>query len=154
VSSFNLSLRGFDEAVSQQDFGQPVFDTTRYDVCVYGDAQNLVAQMIVARGFDTCGEKQKTCWKLLGDKGYRYDDPGLDSGGIGSIVAQGGEAGKGSLQVKGRRKKGEDRLPRMTGNLAGDTQATVQVMVSDGRCFGAVLPDVQRADEGQFKAKK
>ena len=42
----------------------------------------------------------------------------------------------------------------MTGNLAGDTQATVQVMVSDGRCFGAVLPDVQRADEGQFKAKK
>jgi hypothetical protein len=30
----------------------------------------------------------------------------------------------------------------------------VQVMVSDGRCFGAVLPDVKRADGANFKAGK
>ena len=154
VAGFSLALRGFEEAVSQADFGQPLFDTTRYDICVYGAEDDLVAQMIVPRGFDTCGEKEKTCWKAIGDKGYRYTDPGLDSGGIGSIVAQGGAAGKGSLQVRGRRKRDEDRLPRMTGNLAGDGQATVQVMVDDGRCFGAVLPDVMRADEDEFKAKK
>jgi cysteine-rich repeat protein len=154
VSGFNLSLKSFDEAVSQSDFGLPVFDTTRYDVCVYGETDELVAQMIVPRGFDTCGEKQKSCWSVIGEKGYKYSDPGLDSSGIGSIVAVGGAAGKGGVQVKGRRKKGEDRLPRMTQALQDHTRATVRVMVSDGRCFGAELPDVKRADGEKFQAKK
>jgi hypothetical protein len=110
--------------------------------------------MIVPRGFDTCGEKQKSCWQSIGDRGYKYSDPGLDSGGIGSIVAIGGPAGKGSLQVRGKRKRGEDRLPRMTGALEGHTRATVQVMVSDGRCFGAELPQVKRADGDKFQASK
>jgi cysteine-rich repeat protein len=154
VSGFSLSLKSFGEAVSQSDFGLPVFDTTRYDVCVYGQDDDLVAQMIVPRGFDTCGEKGKSCWQSLGDRGYKYSDPGLDSAGIGSIVAVGGAAGKGSLQVRGKRKRGEDRLPRMTGALEGDTSATVQVMVSDGRCFGAELPEVKRADGEKFQARK
>ena len=154
AASFNLALRGFEEAVTQPDFGQPVFDTTRYDVCVYGEQDDLVAQMIVSRGFDTCGKKQNACWRQLGDDGYRYDDPDLEAAGIGSIVAEGGAPGKGSLRVSGRRKKDEDQLPRMTGELEGDGRATVQVMVSNGRCFGAALPKVERTTEGQFKAKK
>ncbi len=154
VSGFNLSLKGFGEPVSQADFGQPLFDTTRYDVCVYDESDALVAQMIVPRGFDTCGEKEKSCWTAVGDKGYKYSDPGLDSSGIGSIVVVGGPAGKGSVQVKGKRKKGEDRLPRMTAVLQDDARVAVRVMVSDARCFGAELPDVKRADESKFQAKK
>jgi cysteine-rich repeat protein len=154
VSSLSLSLKGWSEAVTQADFGQPLFDTTRYDVCVYDAADELVAQMIVPRGFDTCGEKEKSCWRPLGDDGYRYNDPGLDSGGIGSIVAVGGKAGKGQVQVKGRRKPGEDRLPRMTEQLAGETAVSVRVMVSGARCFGADLTDVKRADEDRFQASK
>jgi cysteine-rich repeat protein len=154
AASFQLALRAFGEPVTQPDFGQPVFDTTRYDVCVYGQEDELVAQMIVSRGFDTCGKKERACWQEHGNEGFRYQDPDLDAAGIGSIVAEGGAAGKGSLRVSGRRKKGEDGLPRMTQSLEGDGRATVQVMVSDGRCFGAELPNVQRATEGQFKAGK
>jgi cysteine-rich repeat protein len=154
-AGFSATLRGFSEAVAVEDFGQPLFDLTRYDICVYDDQDELAAQLIVARGFDVCGEKEKSCWSALGDKGYKYNDPGLDSAGIGSIVARSGPAGKGSVQVKGRRKRDEDRLPRMTGNLAGSASATVQVMVSDGgRCFSAELPNVKRADEERFQATK
>ena len=65
-----------------------------------------------------------------------------------------GAAGKGSVRVTGRRKRDEDRLPRMTGALQGSTKATVQVMVSDGSCFSAELQNVKRADEGKFQATK
>jgi len=154
AAGFSASLRGFSEAVAVEDFGQPLFDLTRYDICVYDGSDALVAQMIVPRGFDTCGRKEKSCWKQLGDDGYKFTDPDLDSAGIGSIVVRGGKLGKGSVQVKGRRKRDADRLPRMTGDLAGSTHATVQVMVSGARCFGAELPNVKRADEGKFQANK
>jgi len=154
AAGFSATLRGFDGAVALEDFGQPLFDLTRYDICVYDGDDDLVAQLIVARGFDVCGKKEKSCWQQVGDKGYKYTDPDLDSAGIGSIVVKGGAAGKGSVAVKGRRKRDEDRLPRMTGALQGSTKATVQVMVSDGSCFSAELPNVKRADEGKFQAAK
>jgi cysteine-rich repeat protein len=154
VARLALKLQGFDEAVAQSDFGDPVFQTTRFDVCVYGESDDLVAQMIVDRGFDTCGEKQQTCWKPIGEKGYRYSDKSMDSAGIGSILAVGGKAGQGKVQVKGQRTKKSRRLPRMAGALEGDSRATIQVVASDGRCFGAELPNVKRAENGQFKARK
>jgi cysteine-rich repeat protein len=154
AAGFSATLRGFDGAVALEDFGQPLFDLTRYDICVYDGEDDLVAQLIVARGFDVCGKKEKSCWQQVGDRGYKYTDPDLDAAGIGSIVVQGGAAGKGSVRVKGRRKRDEDRLPRMTGALQGSTRATLQVMVSDGSCFGAELPNVKRADEGSFRATK
>jgi cysteine-rich repeat protein len=160
AANFSANLRGWSEAVAVEDFGQPLFDITRYDICVYDGNDELVGQMIVARGFDVCGPKEKSCWSAIGDKGVKYNDPDLDSGGIGSIVAQSGAAGKGSLAVKGRRKRDEDRLPRMTEALAGSSKATIQVMVSDDgisiddACFSAELPNVKRAEEGRFQATK
>jgi cysteine-rich repeat protein len=160
AAGFSASLRGWSEAVAVEDFGQPLFDITRYDICVYDGQDDLVGQMIVPRGFDVCGRKEKSCWQALGDKGLKYNDPDLDSSGIGSIVAQSGAAGKGSLSVKGRRKKDEDRLPRMTEALQGSSKATVQIMVSDdgttldGPCFSAELPNVKRAEENRFQATK
>jgi cysteine-rich repeat protein len=155
VAGFNASLRGFDEATVKEDFGFPTFDLTRYDICVYDGADELVAQLIVPRGFDTCefGRKERSCWSDLKD-GYAYKDPDLDSSGVGSIVAHGGDVGKGSVSVKGRRKRGEDRLPRMTQQLSGSSKATVQVMVSDGLCFSAELTNVKRADDEHFQGSK
>ena len=154
AAGFSATLHGWSEAVALEDFGQPLFDLTRYDICVYDGSDDLVAQLFVPRGFDTCGKKEKSCWQALGDKGYKFTDPDLDSSGVGSIVGQSGAAGKGSLSVKGRRKRDEDRLPRMTGALEGSSKATVQVMVSDGRCFSAELPNVKRAEEDGFQASK
>ena len=160
AAGFSASLRGWSEAVPVEDFGQPLFDITRYDICVYDGNDDLVGQMIVPRGFDTCGPKDKSCWSAIRDTGLKYNDPDLDSSGIGSIVAQSGAAGKGSLSVKGRRKRDEDRLPRMTQALEGSNKATVQIMVSDdgtsldGPCFSAELPNVKSADENKFSASK
>jgi cysteine-rich repeat protein len=152
AEGFSTSLSGFDGATTVDDFGQPLFNTTRYDICVYDGSDALVAQMIVPRGFDVCGKKQKGCWQPIRDTGYKFSDPDLDSAGIGSIIVQSGDAGKGSVRVKGKRKKDEDQLPRMTGNLQNSTKARVQVMVSDGSCFSVELPNVKHADEGRFQA--
>jgi cysteine-rich repeat protein len=154
AAGFSASLQGFDSEVTVEDFGQPVFDLSRYDICVYDGADDLVAQLMVPRGFDVCGKKERACWQQMGDKGYRFNDPELDSDGIGSIVMERGAAGKGSVRVKGRRKRREDELPRMTNALAGSTKATVQVMVSDGSCFSAELPKVKHAEERKFQATK
>lgn len=154
AASFRATLRGFSEAVSLEDLGQPVFDLSRTDICVYDGDDDLVAQLMVPRGFDRCGKKDKACWRQIGAKGYKFSDPDLDSAGVGSIVLMSGAAGKGSVRVKGRRSRNENRLPRMTGSLEGSTRATVQVMVSDGRCFSAELPTVKRAEPEKFQAKK
>jgi cysteine-rich repeat protein len=154
VAGFSANLKGWNEEIVREDFGLPTFDLTRYDICVYDGADELVAQMIVPRGFDTCGRKEKSCWSDLGQDGYKFSDPDLESAGIGSILTHGGKIGRGSLSVKGRRKRDADRLPRMTEQLAGSTHATVQVMISDGRCFSAELPNVKKNDEGSFSANK
>jgi hypothetical protein len=109
---------------------------------------------MVPRGFDVCGKKMRACWQQLKDKGYKFTDPDLDSAGIGSIVMESGAAGKGSVVVRGRRKRHEDELPRMTNALAGAANATVQVMVSDGSCFSAEFENVKRADDRKFQATK
>jgi cysteine-rich repeat protein len=153
VGSLNLSIGGFSEEVSQLDFGDPVFDTTRYDLCIYGQDDRLRSQLIVSRGFRSCGEKKQSCWKLVRDQGYLYRDPDLTASGVGSMLLLGGSPGAGKIEVRGRRTKESQRLPRISGVLAGHTRASLRLMVGGGRCVSASLDDVQIADENRFRAR-
>ena len=152
--SFSLELGAFAEGTTALDFGNPVFDTTRFDLCVYGEGnRQLVGQLIVDRGFDVCGPKETTCWKLVGDAGYRYKDKDRIASGVGEMVLVAGPAGGGELRVTAKRTKKNPRMPRMTETLANDSAATIRLMSSDGRCLAATLGDVQRADDGRFVAR-
>lgn len=147
---FAVELGAFAEDVEALDFGNPVFDTTRFDLCVYGASDDLVGQLIVDRGFGLCGPKDETCWKPLDDRGYRYKDKERLAGGIGEMLLLAGPAGDGEIRVGAKRTKKSQRLPRMTQALAGGTQAEIRLMSSHGRCVAATLDDVKRADEGRF----
>lgn len=109
-----------------------------------------MGQLIVNRGFDVCGPKDRACWKLVEDRGYRYEDKERLAGGIGQMLLEGGPAGDGSIRVTAKRTKKSPRLPRMTEALAGDALAEIRLMSNHGRCFAATLDAVKRADEGRF----
>lgn len=147
--SFSLAFGAFAEDVDAQDLGNPVFDTARFDFCVYGEGE-LVGQLIVDKGFGLCGPKDETCWKPLDDRGYRYKDKERVSAGIGEIEIVAGPAGEGEIRVGAKRTKKSQRLPRMTEALAGDAAAEIRLMSSHGRCVAANLEEVKRAEPGRF----
>jgi len=153
LASLRLSIGEFAEEVSQLDFGDPVFDTTRYDLCIYNQNNSLISQFIVSRGFRTCGERRQSCWKLVRDQGYLYRDPDLGASGIGSMLLLGGQPGAGKIEVRGRRTKKSQNLPRVTVGLVGHTRASLRLMVGGGRCISATLDDVLIADENRFRAR-
>ena len=152
-----LKLAKWGEVVGQADFGAPTFDSSRWDVCIYDQGENLIGELFIDRGFQLCGPKDETCWKAIGDKGYKYKDKLAESSGVRAISAVGApKPGKGKLQVQGSNKerRNQRRLPTYFARvLEGHTSATVRVMVSDGRCYGAQLPIVKKADGEQFRAK-
>lgn len=147
-------LQGFGSATSQADLGDPVAGATRYDLCLYDGADQVVAELNVSRAGTSCGSKP--CWKARGTTGYGYKDPAAAADGVQKITAAGGAAGKGKLQVQAgnKAKKGQTALPTgVTAALAGATSARLQVRTSDAECFEAVLGRVSKSDATEFKAK-
>lgn len=153
VGSMKLALGDFAEDVARSDFGDPVFDTTRYDLCVYNQNDRLIAQFLVDRGFRTCGKKQKACWGPLRDKGYRYRDSERVASGIDSLVLLGGPAGGGNVSASGRRTQKAKSLPLVTRNLENNSRASLRLMIDNGRCIAATLDDVKVAKEHRFRAR-
>jgi hypothetical protein len=146
-------LKKLAPALTQSDFGDPSSGTTGYALCVYGQAGGLLARMIVDRAGDTCGIKP--CWAPVSTKGYKYNDKLLAADGIQKIVFRGGDPGKGQVVELGKNKAtaGFTALPTgIAPALLGHAQATVQILDSRGRCFGATLTNVKQADGLVFKA--
>ena len=149
------ALKRLASTVGLNDLGHPVSGSTRYDVCIYNQANALVGEMTVDRAGQTCGTRP--CWKVLGSNGYRYADKNLSADGIQMIVAKSGAAGKGSVKLKGanRASKGQTSLP--TGIAAAlqapNAGATLQVVTDDAGCFESVLTNVTRNSAQQFSAR-
>jgi len=151
------SLKGFELATMLSDFGDPVGGTTAYDLCVYDDQAQLVTALGVRRGGQSCGARQKSCWKAKGGKGWSYRDPDSSADGVKKLSVTSGAEGKGKLQLLAgnRLKKNQFSLPAGTASaLEGAEGATLQVRASDGSCFGAALGTVKKSDGEQFKATK
>jgi len=151
---WKAKLKGFDGATAASDFGDPVADTTRYDVCLYGDSGQLVSELSVDRAGQTCGKKP--CWKDKRGKGFSYKDKESSADGVKTAKVASGPTGKGKLQVKAGNKarRGQAALPTGTAKaLDGATSATLQVLAGGATCFEAFLSTVKKADGFQFKAK-
>jgi hypothetical protein len=149
-------LRSFAAATTQADFGSPLAGDTRYALCVYDAADVLVSALVVDRAGETCGPKAKPCFEDKRGKGWSYKDPAAAASGVRALGATSGPAGKGKLLVKAgnHAAKGQIALPTgVAAALQAASSATLQLLVSDGACFGATLRNVSVADGLQFKAK-
>ncbi len=149
-------LKKLKSAVTQGQFGDPVFSETDVAVCVYDDAGTLSGEFLVERAVaELCGTPPKWCWTAISDKGYKYGDKDAAADGILKMTLKGGNAGKGAVVVIGKNnpKKGQTSLPTgIAPLLLNNTQATVQVLTSDASCFGITTTDVKKADGTSFKA--
>ena len=149
-------------ALDQLDFGNPVDPGgTRYMVCLYDDADTLIAQFDLDRAGDLCGGKP--CWLPIGGfppegTGYQYRDKELSADGLQQLKFKGGAAGKSKIQIRAANNaaKGYDSLQTMlTDGLELATAATVQVHGDDlTPCQAATLTDVRRTTRDFFHARK
>ena len=148
-----LALKKLADSVPLADLGDPVGGTTRYDVCLYGDADQLVAELSVDRAGQSCGGKP--CWKAAGGVGFKYKDAGASASGVSKLSLKSGEAGKGalSLQAGNRADRGQSALPTgIAAALQGALAATVQVHSDAPACFAAELGTVKQAGPDRFQA--
>lgn len=148
-----LSMKRFAEATGQADFGDPVAGDTRYEVCLYGAGGDLAGGLGVARAGDSCGPKQRPCWKEKGE-GWLYKNPDASPSGVRALALASGPAGKGRVALKAANsaKKLQTALPASIGPaLAGETAVKVQVSASDARCFEADLTTIKKAESTLFK---
>lgn len=148
-------LKALTGTVITSDFGSPVIGSTRYDVCIYNQANALVADLTIDRAQQLCGTKP--CWRTINTPGYSYKDAIASADGTKSIVAKSG-TGTGRLVVRGANRSifGQTALP--TGIAAAlqapNAQATAQVLTSDARCFDAVLSTIAKNTAQQFTGRK
>jgi hypothetical protein len=141
--------------VVQAQFGNPVTGETRFDLCLYDGARTLVGSLTVDRAAATCGTKSKPCWNTLSNKGYRFKDPSAAADGVRKIVAKGGATKRSKVAWRAGNKAAKGRIGMPTGltaALQGTSEVTVQVLTSDGGCFGGTSTDVSRADAQVFEA--
>jgi cysteine-rich repeat protein len=148
-----LALKKLAGDVPLADLGDPVAGTTRYDVCLYGGASQLVAELSVDRAAESCGSKP--CWKAAGGAGFKYKDAEAAASGVSKLSLKSGAAGKGalSLQAGNRTDRGQSSLPTgIAAALQGALAATVQVHTDVPSCFQAELGTVKQAGPDRFQA--
>ena len=130
--------------------GSPV-----YQLCVYdevGGSPTLAISASVSAG-GTCGTKP--CWKSLKGKGFKYKNKSTNADGIFQMLLKAGEAGKGSIKIKG--KGGNLPLPGPVGAeyFAQDVTVRVQLRQSpDETCWESAFPasTTKKNVADQFKA--
>jgi hypothetical protein len=114
------------EATSLGDFGAPT-STTAYDLCISDVTGTTIFGASIPPG-GTCGTKP--CWKVLRNRGYKYNDPTGTAAGIRQIRLRGtGEDGRTSVIVKSR---GENLAPPV---LPLNLPVTVRLGASNGECW-------------------
>jgi hypothetical protein len=140
-------------ALVQSDFGNPATGTTAYDLCIFDDADALVATFTVDQADHTCGTKD--CWKARKDTGWQYSDKEANSHGVKKIQLFGGEAGKTRIQFQAAFSDSAAISVMPTGiaaALEGSASARVQLVSSDAQCFEATVDQVKKATTDLFKA--
>jgi predicted outer membrane repeat protein len=153
---FTLKHSRDTAALAPADFGDPVTGGNVYQLCLYDESAGvpaLLATMTVPGG-GTCGSK--ACWKAS-SKGFQFKDGAAVHDGVQQIALRTGDAGKGSVQVKGAGAGLPLPGPKAAGMpyLSADPGVTAQLHESSaGGCFESRVEagDVQKNTEAQFKA--
>jgi hypothetical protein len=151
-----LALRRIVGHLQLDVFGDPVGGSSRLAFCLYDEADALVAERVVDRAGAACAGEP--CWEPFASRhveGFSYADPDA-SAGFSKIKERlyATQAVWILASARNRVARGESGLPTgLAAALAGQSQARVQILVSDGACFDAQLADVRRADGVRFEAR-
>ena len=86
--------------------GNPETGSTSYDVCLFDDADNLVASLLVDRAGDTCAGKP--CWKAKKDTGWQYQDKGASSDGVTKMKLSAAPPGRPRFRCRPRTTRRRD----------------------------------------------
>jgi DNA-binding beta-propeller fold protein YncE len=152
--SIKIVLRNLTQLTTRANFGEPMFGTTRYDVCVHDQSGALVGDLTVDRANQLCGSKP--CWKGT-STGWRYTDNAATADGVSKMTLKSGVAGKGSATLKAANKasKGQASMPTgFTADLqAPNAGARVQILTSDAQCFETTLATISKNTATEFSAK-
>ena len=154
-AKMKLQWKKLATATLQSEFGNPAVGLTSVAVCIYDDGDALVEDLIIDRGGDLCSSKP--CWSSKGTKGYAYKDKLAATEGVAKIGYKAGAAGKGKVDVGGKRDTGKGLTAMPTGvvaALAGNSSPTIQIVTSQGFCAGATMTDVKKDDGLQYSAQK
>lgn len=147
-------LQKADEETTQGDFGDPVLGDTATELCIYDEADTLVAALGIDRAGEDCGAKP--CWKATGSKGFQYKDKDATASGLTLLSFRAGAAGKGKALAiaKNNAAKGMTSLPTgITAALAGNPSVTLQLLTSQGLCLEGALDTVKKNQADKFLAK-
>ncbi len=126
-------------ATTVSDLGNPQ-TTTDYRFCLYDPTQPLIELRLAPGG--NCA-RGKPCWKT--DKSpYRYADSAGSASGITKLQLKAAEAGKASVQLRG---KGAN-LPDVP--LLPTLPLTAQLVNSDGTCWSATYAGPASKSEPDF----
>jgi len=143
-------------------FGDPVTGTTSYAICIYDDADTLVAQMEVDQAQQDCGTPPKPCWRTI-PRGVKYGDKDSTADGMKRIIMKGDGPSpdrrrnllpSSKIIVRGENNaaKGQTSLPTgIAAALQGNRKAMVNVVTSDGDIFILDLLSVKTADGLVFR---
>ena len=148
-----LQWKKLADATTQAGFGDPVEGTTTVALCVYDDADALVAQMLGVNLGEGCAGN--ACWKVTGTVGYAYKDKANSSDGLSKLGYKSGDAGKGKADSKGKNNeaKGQVTLPtEVVARLTGNTAPTIQMLTSEGLCISATMNDVKKDEPTRYMA--
>ncbi len=153
----SMQWRSFGQAPPVPDLGDPVTGDTKVAVCIYDDAETLVAQLMVDRAGQTCGAKP--CWVAKGSTAYGYKDGEGGADGISSLeypqIVTGEYRSKAAAKGSNNATKGQSALPvGVVAALAGSVSPTVQLHTSAGFCVSADYFSVTRDDGRQFQARQ
>ncbi len=148
-------------SLSGTDFGNPlVAGGSVYSLCLYDDADTLVADYVIPRAGDTCAGND--CWKPVGPpppypthQGYSFKDGDGTSDGINKMTLKGPRSASIKIQGKNNSSRGLNDLPTgIAAALRGTVRATAQLNVSDtGACFSLDLGSIKKSDETNFQAQ-
>ena len=128
-------------ATTMADFGTPS-TTSSYTLCVYDGSAALVMKATAPAG-GTCAGRPS--WGTR-PNGFRYDDR-LTPTGTSSLDLQAGDAGAARIKMGGK----GDHLT-MSSLPVQSLPVTVQLLDSDGTCWGSSFSSAQQNDTGRLKA--
>ena len=150
-------LRSGPEIMSSELGDPTAFGGTSVSVCLYDDADALVATLLVDRAGEWCLFSR--CWDDRGPptgKGYVYKDRLARSDGVRNMTLRAGPAGKSTVLIVARNGGASVHGNMPTGiaaALSSTTSVRMEVSTDEGVCFGATLTDIRKQDATIFKAR-
>jgi hypothetical protein len=137
-------------SLSPEHLGAPPADNQGYSLCVYGDGQ-LTGRFDFDDLSQTC--PNRSCWREVRPEAFVYRNKSGSTDGVRFLRLDASRTGGARLKLELAPATGTpsaSQIASLARNLAGSTEATVQVVLDGGeRCFGVTFLEDEIRDLGR-----